>query len=118
MSRKEIKPIIVMTLMVAKSLLEMSLQTGTPKRMSQVKENCLLSNELMGRKFMCIQKLPKIILKYFISKLKCMIGEMLFMKKNNCKPRMRKGVLKQLTVFKILEIKNIDFNTYRVEQRI
>ena len=31
---------------------------------------------------------------------------------------MRKGVFKQLTVFRILEIKNIDFNTYTVEERI
>lgn len=81
MSRKEIKSILVMTIMVTKSLLEMSLQTSTPKCMSQVKEDCLFSNELMGRKFMCIQKLPKLILKYFISKLKCMIEERLFMKK-------------------------------------
>lgn len=98
-----------MTIMVRKSLLEMSLQTKTPKCMSQVKEDCLLSNELMGRKFICIQKLSKIILKYLISKLRGMIEEMLFMKKNYWKHRMRKGVFKQLTVFRILEIKNKDF---------
>lgn len=62
--------------------------------------------------------MSKIILKYLISKLRGMIEEMLFMKKNNWKHRMRKGVFKQLTVFKILEITNIDFNTYTVEERI